>query len=360
MDEKERVHSGFACSEIVDDILEHLGTIIVAESGHGKSYTAFTIAKEAITKQNITVVVFSPSTVWRRNFGKIDCVKVGTKSFNPVETKEQVELYKSNLNRDTVWVNLDKKWSFKWTKWLKDLLDSKQNLLFEIKYKNGRRIKHFESEVLKYLYAKQEKELDKNPNYTHHYIIIFEELQNAFGTYSMNTDDSLELFTVFTQSRTDANIHYVGIGQRLNDISTKICERLRPLIGLTVGECSLRKIRSQLPKYLKERVQELPKRRWIYLNGKQNPEIEIPPYSKEGHITFLKPKLIKQEPPKPQPRKKRGLLSRLTDHFMTREDKIMRDIHDYNRNLAIDLEQQEQIEEEEDLSFFLEEDEWST
>lgn len=305
-DNNEWVHRGFTVSEIVDDILEHLGVIIVAEAGHGKSYTAFTLVKEAMKRNNVTVLVFSPSTVWRRKFGAITCVKVGTRDFNPVRPKEQVELYQTNL-RDTVWINLDKKWCFQRSQWLKDLLDSKQHLLFEIKYKNGRRIKFFEAEVLKYIYAKQERSLDINPNYRHHYIIVFEELQNAFGTYSMNSDDSLELMTVFTQSRTDANIHYIGIGQRLNDISTKIVERLRPLIGLTIGERSLRKIRSQLPKHLRQTVQQLPKRHWIYLDGKTNPVVEIPIYHKEGKVTYLKPK---KEKPRTEPQKK-GIVERI-------------------------------------------------
>lgn len=310
----EWVHSSFKMSDIIKDVQDHLGIIIVAEAGHGKSYTAFTLVKEAMIKPNVTVIVFSPSTIWRRKFGAINCVKVGTKIFNPILPRDKAQLYQGTMPnlRDTIWVNLDKKWCFQWSTWLKGLLDSKQHLLFEIKYKNGRRIKHFESQILSYLYEMQERYLDINPNYKHHYIIVFEELQNAFGTYSMNTDDSLELMTIFTQSRSDANIHYIGIGQRLNDISTKICERLRPLVGLTIGENSLRKIKSQLPKHLRKKVQELPKRHWIYLDGKTNPIIEIPIYKKEGKVRFLKPKPIT----KPQqtfrdawkPRKKHGWL----------------------------------------------------
>ena len=115
---KNTMNENIEVSGIVNDILEHLGIIIVAEAGHGKSYTAFTIAKEAMARNNVTVVVFSPSTVWRRKFGKINCVKVGTRDFNPVRPKEKVELYQTNL-RDTVWINLDKKWCFQWSKCLK-------------------------------------------------------------------------------------------------------------------------------------------------------------------------------------------------------------------------------------------------
>jgi hypothetical protein len=99
---------------------------------------------------------------------------------------------------------------------------------------NGRRIKAFESVILQYIYEMQERQLDANPEYKHHYLIVLEEIQNIFGTYSMNSDDSLDLMTISTQSRSDANIHYIGIGQRLNDISTKVIERLNHL-WLSIG-----------------------------------------------------------------------------------------------------------------------------
>ena len=56
-----------------------------------------------------------------------------------------------------------------------------------------------------------------------------------------------------------------------------------------------RKIKSQLPEHLKERVQQLPKRHWLYLDGKENPEIVIPEYRKEGKPTQLKPPMPKAE-----------------------------------------------------------------
>lgn len=84
------------------------------------------------------------------------------------------------------------------------------------------------------------------------------------------------------------------------------------LTGLTVGERSLRKIKSQLPKHLRKTVQELPQRHWIYLDGKTNPIIKIPTYHKEGKVTYLRPPKPKPEPQEnetwrqsiPKPKKK--------------------------------------------------------
>jgi hypothetical protein len=262
------------------------------------------MAKEAMKDKDTTVIILSPSTIWRMKFGAIQFVKVGTTAFNPIVSSEESNVEVVPFLRDAIHVNLDKKWTYLKSQWLETLLKSKQHLLFEIKYRNGRRIKAFESVVLQFIYEMQEKEIDRNPEYKHHYLIILEEIQNSFGSYSMNSDDSLDLMTVFTQSRSDANIHYIGIGQRLNDISTKVIERLRPFIGLTLGENSLRKIKSQLPEHLKDRVQQLPKRHWLYLDGKANPEIVIPEYKREGSPIQLKPKI----PEQPQPQKPKGKL----------------------------------------------------
>ena len=58
MTNNEREHGSFTVSDLIRDVKEHLGLIIVAEAGHGKSYTAFTLTKEAIKakKQRQTVL----------------------------------------------------------------------------------------------------------------------------------------------------------------------------------------------------------------------------------------------------------------------------------------------------------------
>lgn len=179
--QNERVHSDLALSAILDDIKNHLGLILCAESGHGKSYCAAQIAKEAMQDPDITVIVLSPSTIWRRNLWSKNCVKVGTNSFNPILSNEETEVEVVPFLREAIHVNLDKKWTYIKSQWLEDLLRSKQNLLFEIKYLNGRRIKAFESVVLQFVYEMQQAEIDRNPEYNHHYLIILEEIQNSLG-----------------------------------------------------------------------------------------------------------------------------------------------------------------------------------
>jgi len=98
--------------------------------GHGKSFTAFTLVKEAMKRENITVIIFSPSTVWRRKFGKIKCVKVGTSRFNPIQTIQKTEMQKTDFLRDTIFINLDKKYCYRSSGWLESLKSSISKVKF--------------------------------------------------------------------------------------------------------------------------------------------------------------------------------------------------------------------------------------
>jgi DNA replication protein DnaC len=46
--QNEKVDSSFSVSELIRDVKEQLGLIIIGEAGHGKSFAAFTLAKEAM------------------------------------------------------------------------------------------------------------------------------------------------------------------------------------------------------------------------------------------------------------------------------------------------------------------------
>lgn len=81
-----------ALSTILNDIKNHLGLVLVAEAGHGKSFTAFSLVKQAMQDSNMTIIVISPSSLWRRNYGSINCVKVGTTAFNPIVKNEETKV----------------------------------------------------------------------------------------------------------------------------------------------------------------------------------------------------------------------------------------------------------------------------
>jgi hypothetical protein len=123
-------------------------------------------------------------------------------------------------------------------------------------------------------------------------------------------------------------------------------ERLRPFIGLTLGENSLRKLKAMIPDdETKKRIQTLPQRHWIYLDGKLNPEIEIPFFKKEGKPTFLKPTIPEQ--PKQQ---KKGILTKLYWQFwgMFNDSKLSRNSETNNSERSVYNEEESMDTEIED------------
>ena len=111
----ESVDSSFTLAQLLEDIKNHLGIILVAEAGHGKSYTAFSLVKEAMKQKDVTVIIPSPSTIWRRRFGAIACVKVGTADFNPITFTDDLAFEPIPIMRDAIFINLDKKWIYQKT-----------------------------------------------------------------------------------------------------------------------------------------------------------------------------------------------------------------------------------------------------
>lgn len=303
---------------IAQDILDHLGIVIPSEAGHGKTFLAMALVKH-FDKLGIPCYIFSPSNIWLKKFGAIDYITVGSKHYNPImKISPKLTLYRG-YSRDTIQFNLDRKWTYLSNGFLEHRLAEGKSTLFNIRYLNGRRIKYFIATALRILFE-QRRDME-NPKPV---IIVLEEAQNPFNSYSMNDDISQVLTTVFTQSRSDANVHYVVIGQRLNDMSTKIVERLRPLIGYTIGENSLRKVRSQLPKALKKIPQTLEPRTWLYPSAYDNETIESailrsPTHRAIGKPTRLNPNMYAKPQPqgkmptftlKPKPKKK-SLLKRI-------------------------------------------------
>jgi hypothetical protein len=82
----ESIQKGFSVADLISDLKQHLGFIVSAESGHGKSFLSFSIVREAIKPEHkIRTIVFTPSTIWNRRFGSgIYLVKVGTADFSPI------------------------------------------------------------------------------------------------------------------------------------------------------------------------------------------------------------------------------------------------------------------------------------
>lgn len=308
------VQKGFTVQNLIDDMKGCLGFIVSSESGHGKSFLSFSLCRTAIEPQNKTrLIVFSPSTIWNRKFGACDnlkLVKVGTSDFSPVVDYDKEEFERVGNGRDTFFLNTDKKYMFKKSRWLEQLLATDSlNLLFEIHYLNSRKAKTFITECLKMVFEREKQKLLDNTEYDRHTLAVLEECQNSYGTYNLNDDSSLEALSVLSMGRTDSNLHFLAITQRLAETSVKVTERLRLISGLQIGFNSLNRVKAQITPELRDVVQILPKRTFLYVNGKENPIFKIPEYPYKGKLGQLIPP--PQAKPIEQPQKKLNVLQKI-------------------------------------------------
>ncbi|MGD0203506.1 MAG: hypothetical protein ABSC20_06330 [Candidatus Bathyarchaeia archaeon] len=306
------IQSSFTVQNLIDDMKKCLGFIVSAESGSGKSYLGFTICREAMKAENKTrIIIFSPSTIYNRKFGSCDnlkLIKVGTADFSPVVDYDKEMLERVANVRDTFFLNTDKKYMFKRSLWLEQLLaNDSLNLCFEIHYLNSRKAKTFITECLKLIFERERKKLERNPDYDFHTLAVLEECQNSYGTYNLNDDSSLEALGILSMARTDCNLHFLAITQRLAETSVKVTERLRLISGLQIGYNNLNRVRAQITPELRELVQRLPQKTFLYINGKDNPIFQIPQYSFKGKMTQIRP----MTQPTEQPKKKDGFIKQM-------------------------------------------------
>jgi hypothetical protein len=297
------VQEGFTCQNLIEDMKKCLGFIASAESGSGKSYLGFSLIRAAMAN-NVRTVIFSPSTIYQRKFGaceNLKLVKVGTSEFSPVQNFDKAEMERVGNGRDAFFLNTDKKYMFERSAWLEKLLnDDSINLCFEIHYLNSRKAKTFITECLKILFEHGKQKLEENPEYDFHTLAVLEECQNSYGTYNLNDDSALEALSILSMARTDANLHFLAICQRLAETSVKISERLRLISGLQIGFNSLNRVRAQVSLEQREIVQRLPRQTFLYVDGKSNPIFKIPQYNHKGKLEQIFPPI----PEQPQPKQK--------------------------------------------------------
>jgi len=349
------IQSDFTVQNLIDDMKKCLGFIVSAESGSGKSFLGFSVIRQAIDKpENKTrVIIFSPSTIYQRKFGacnNLKLIKVGTADFSPVMNYDKAEMERVGNGRDTFFLNTDKKYMFERSTWLEQLLRNDSiNICFEIHYLNSRKVKTFINECLKILFQHGQKKLEQNPEYDFHTLAVLEECQNSYGTYNLNDDSALEALSVLSMGRTDANLHFLAITQRLAETSVKITERLRLISGLQIGFNSINRVKAQITPELREMVQRLPPRTFLYVNGKTNPIFEIPQYSFKGKLNQIIP-----QPQQPAQPKKVGFFRAFLNFEKANWDKGMSKVQtQQSRSRSSDLETEESEEDNEMDDMFM-------
>jgi ABC-type dipeptide/oligopeptide/nickel transport system ATPase component len=129
--------------------------------------------------------------------------------------------------------------------------DNEGTLLLDLGYlSNAKNVALLENLVKQDYYIQREL-MDKNNGQTPiKRIYVFEEIQNLFGSYK-RSDFWLK---IWSESRNYGQ-YFIGLAQRLSDVSTKIVERTKyMLIGSLSGDNDLGKVRRMFGKETGERV----------------------------------------------------------------------------------------------------------
>lgn len=297
--------------------------------------------------ENTKVVIFETFPKFCKSFHRLPFMKI--RNQDVTETKHTIDMQNYFLRHE-------RDYTVKRGKEIKEALENNKSLIFTIEILDVERIAFFVYSVVNYFYRKAYLRAYKNYSKTERIICVLEEAQNIFDSSTISKTIFNRLRKIFSEAR-NLNLHFVMCSQRLQDLNTKIRGRTRLILGgVSIDDYEL-KIRKLL-RHSKYRKEILEFDRGVFLDVTNDKKFTFPLFKPTGQPY----EIMKAKTPKPkiQPPMKQGLLSRLTDCFISKEDKIIREIQDYNSNLATDLEREEQAEDEEDLSFFLYEEEWNS
>lgn len=272
-------YSHYVLDQLCNEILETLGVNLCGESGYGKTYLAFHLARKLEQREDSACKIFSPSNIWEKRMGKgVFLVRVGTQKFNPVDRD-------GNLNLEPYEIE-----------WLARQLLRKETVVFKIEYHKPERILGFLVLCLRILFSHNEqKVLNEQPHY--HYVCFLEEAHTMFKSGSLHGDKKNEMLKYVSLGRSDADMHFVNITQRLAEVDVSLCERLGLVTTCQVGQNAIRKVKSNLPKQLKKRILLLKKREFLWFNAR-GIIFWSPDYKFSG-----KPRRTFPHKPEPEPKK---------------------------------------------------------
>ena len=151
--------------------------------------------------------------------------------------------------------------------------ENEKTLLIDLNFlSTSRNVAIVENLVGTDFYAQREL-MDKNNGYSPIKIFyVFEEIQNMFSS-NKKSDFWLK---IFSESR-NTNQYILGLGQRLADISTRICERAKYiLIGGLSGQNDQQKVKKMFSRETGERIiseiQSLKQSEFLLINREQPEE----------------------------------------------------------------------------------------
>lgn len=151
-----------------------------------------------------------------------------------------------------------------------------RDLIIDLPYTDIQRTRNAIGEILKEDFVKKhqlKKKFGGRVPFTS--LFLLEEIQNIFGTYSLNGKAGHFFLKVFSECM-NYRIAIWGITQRCSDVSTKVLERSEAyLIGKLTGDNDLKKISRVTTKQVAEKVKSLTRGEFIFWDRDQSETIDL-------------------------------------------------------------------------------------
>ena len=185
-----------------------IGAHVCGAKSHGKTRLGFCVAQELMKQPNVRVIAFDGSLAWLYGFSAIPVFTIGEHDILANSRKNIDEIEKYELQN--------------WNQ-IKFCLDSRKDILFNLKPRSPSRRGFFIRTVINYLDSLQRAEKATNPNHENTKAIAYfiEESQNAFNSKSSQSLECETFQTVFSEGRNNKE-GFLTNSQRLTDCSKTI------------------------------------------------------------------------------------------------------------------------------------------
>lgn len=161
-----------------------------------------------------------------------------------------------------------------------------QDLILDIPYADTMITRDAITEILMENFIKKrriKKKYKGDFRYVDFYVV--EEMQNVFGTYSLSGSNGRFALKIFSECANYGMV-FLGITQRLADISAKIVERTRYfLVGNLCGDNDIGKLRRATNKQIAEKAKTLKRGEFLFIDREHLEQVSLiyfPKFTQNG------------------------------------------------------------------------------
>ena len=236
--------------EIIAKAIQNGGLMIIGSNQCGKTTASMWIARRIMDNakhesHEYKLTVFDTCFNWRYKFDKIPYIEFASTRLLPMVQDLIIDV-------DTL-----------------DPIDTRNNISTVL-------AEDFQSK------QRMKTDLSGNVPFVNFYFI--EEMQNVFGTYALGQKNGRFNLRVFSEG-SNFGMVFIGIGQRLSDISTRVVERRRYfLFGRANGDNDIQKISRMFNSQLADHVKGLQVGSFLFFDKETNTldEIGFPMFTQIG------------------------------------------------------------------------------